>query len=99
MYNNFKMLEEKIKKETLNLELWEVIDLVVLDKGEEELGKLSQYGMECALNNYQSGIFERNAHNFYSNNFIYFVGYHNQKNLFENKQRFNKEINSGKIRL
>lgn len=96
------MLEELCdikEKKKERLDLWEVIDLVVLDRGEEQLGNLSEYGMEFALEKYGEGNFNSDAHIFYGRNFEYFSNYKNQKSLFETRQKFNKLIECGKIRL
>lgn len=94
---------QKLSKKNLEIkrkmDLWEIINLVVLDKGEEQLGSLSEYGMESALKKYEKGEFNLDAHDFYSKNFLYFSNYDSSRSLFENKQRFNKLIETGKIRL
>lgn len=57
------------------IDIISIVDLVVIEKGDECLGHLSWYGVMVSLERYFGGKYDENAYKFISNNIEYFEKY------------------------
>ncbi len=74
------------------LEVWQVLELIVEEKGDKEFGRLSNFGMENAIESYIVGKFSIDVHRFYNRNRLYFSFSRVGEDLKKRYEMFNIEL-------